>query len=102
MGKGPPKLVAVGHDDYHAEYVGRTRDGRQFFLTTPFVPGEREFIALENLKSFRRDYAKHATSWLSGNGGAPREKAAYDHSSLLVRRRVELPASAVAEEVVGS
>lgn len=46
MAKGPPKLVAVGHDDYHAEYVGRTRDGRQFFLTTPFVPGEREFIAL--------------------------------------------------------
>jgi hypothetical protein len=46
MAKGPPKLVAVDHDDYHAEYVGRTKEGRQFFLTTPFVPGEREFIAL--------------------------------------------------------
>ncbi len=46
MAKGPPKLVALGHDDYHAEYVGRTRDGRQFFLTTPFVPHEREFLAL--------------------------------------------------------
>jgi hypothetical protein len=46
MAKGPPKLVAVDRDDYHAEYVGRTKDGRQFFLTTPFVPGEREFIAL--------------------------------------------------------
>jgi hypothetical protein len=46
VAKGPPKLVAVDHDDYHAEYVGRTKDGRQFFLTTPFVPGEREFIAL--------------------------------------------------------
>jgi hypothetical protein len=46
VAKGPPKLVAVDHDDSHAEYVGRTQDGRQFFLTTPFVPGEREFIAL--------------------------------------------------------
>jgi len=46
MAKGPPKLVAVDHDDYHAEHVGRTTDARQFFLTTPFVPGEREFIAL--------------------------------------------------------
>jgi len=46
MAKGPPKLVTVAHDDYHAEYVGRTRDGRQFFLTTPFVPGKREFVAL--------------------------------------------------------
>ena len=63
---------------------------------------EREFIALENLKSFRRDYAKHATSWLSGNGERPREKPAYDHSSLLVRRRVEQPAIATAGEAAGS
>src|SRR5262245_35688376 len=51
MERGPPKLVKVAHDDYHAEYVGKTRDGRQFFLTTPFVPevgrsSGREFIAL--------------------------------------------------------
>jgi len=53
MAKGPPKTVSIDHDDYHAEYVGRTADGRQFFLTTPFVPAEeagtdtgREFIAL--------------------------------------------------------
>jgi hypothetical protein len=46
MAKGPPKLVAVDHDDYHARYVGRTKDGRQFFLDIPFVPGAREFIAL--------------------------------------------------------
>ena len=51
--KGPPKSVALNHDDYHAEYVGKLKDGRQFFLTTPFVPAERvdspsgrEFIAL--------------------------------------------------------
>jgi len=53
MEKGPPKTVALNHDDYSAEYVGRTKDGRQFFLTTPFVPAKkvgtasgREFIAL--------------------------------------------------------
>jgi hypothetical protein len=51
MAKGPPKLVTLDHDDYAAEYVGRTKDGRQFFLTTPFVPaiGKEpggEFIAL--------------------------------------------------------
>jgi hypothetical protein len=53
MAKRPPKTVTLDHDDYHAEYVGRTKDGRQFFLTTPFVPAEevgtptgREFIAL--------------------------------------------------------
>jgi hypothetical protein len=53
MAKGAPKTVALDHDDYSAQYVGRTKDGRQFFLTTPFVPAEeagsapgREFIAL--------------------------------------------------------
>jgi hypothetical protein len=53
MAKGPPKTVTLDHDDYHAAYVGRMKDGRQFFLTTPFVPAKevgtatgREFIAL--------------------------------------------------------
>jgi hypothetical protein len=53
MAKRPPKRVALNHDDYHARYVGRARDGRQFFLTRPFVPGGtpgasagREFLAL--------------------------------------------------------
>jgi hypothetical protein len=53
MAKGPPKTVALNHDNYHAEDVGRLADGRQFFLTTPFVPADevgtptgREFIAL--------------------------------------------------------
>jgi hypothetical protein len=46
MKPGAPKLIAIDHDDYHAEHVGKTKDGRQFFLTTPFVPSKREFIAL--------------------------------------------------------
>jgi len=53
MAKGPPKTIALNHDEYQAEHVGRLADGRQFFLTTPFVPAVevgsatgREFIAL--------------------------------------------------------
>ena len=46
-----PDLIAINHDDYSARYVGRTADGGQFFLTTPFVPAMggsagREFVAL--------------------------------------------------------
>lgn len=51
MAKRPPKTIALDPDDYAARYVGRTRDGTQFFLTTPFVPAlgqepGREFLAL--------------------------------------------------------
>jgi len=53
MAKGPPKTVTLRPDDYHAEYVGRLDDGRQFFLTMAFVPADtrgsatgREFLAL--------------------------------------------------------
>jgi SMI1-KNR4 cell-wall len=46
-----PSLVAIDHDDYHAKHVGRTSDGRQFFLTTLFEPKSgrnagNEFVAL--------------------------------------------------------
>ncbi|MFN3651367.1 MAG: hypothetical protein ACK47B_17465 [Armatimonadota bacterium] len=50
MPKRPPKSVALVPDDYAARHVGWTEDGRQFFLTTPFVPAVaspgREFLAL--------------------------------------------------------
>ncbi|MGC4895414.1 hypothetical protein [Micromonospora sp. DT31] len=52
MSAGPPRRLAIDPDDYHAEHVGRTADGRQFFLTTPFEPGGQEgeggqeFVAL--------------------------------------------------------
>lgn len=51
MPKFAPKLIKINHDDYHAKYVGRTGDKRQFFLTNPFVPkmggnDGREFLAL--------------------------------------------------------
>lgn len=51
MQGAPPEFVAIEHDDYNARHIGCTADGRQFFLTTPFVPAiggnaGREFIAL--------------------------------------------------------
>jgi hypothetical protein len=51
MPSAPPELVAIDHDEHSAEFIGHTADGRQFFLTTPFVPAlrgdaGREFIAL--------------------------------------------------------
>jgi hypothetical protein len=47
----PPPLIAIDHDDSYAEHVGRTADGRQFFITTPFLPENgddpgREFLAV--------------------------------------------------------
>jgi len=46
-----PDLIAIEHDEYHAKHIGQLSDGRQFFLTTPFVPAiggsaGREFVAL--------------------------------------------------------
>ena len=51
MTDGAPKLIAIDHDDYHAEHIGRTQDGKQFFLTTPFEPAiagksGSEYVAL--------------------------------------------------------
>lgn len=45
-----PRIVAIAHDEHHANHIGRLSDGRQFFLTTPFVPAIGgagcEFVAL--------------------------------------------------------
>ena len=46
-----PVIIAIDHDDYHASHVGTIADGRQFFLTSPFIPAiggsaGREFVAL--------------------------------------------------------
>lgn len=48
---GPPERIKITHDDYHAKYIGRTADGRQFFLSNAFdwaiddKPG-REYVVL--------------------------------------------------------
>jgi hypothetical protein len=46
-----PARIAIDHDNYHAEHIGHTADGGQFFLTTPFTPARgddegQEFVAL--------------------------------------------------------
>ena len=47
-----PSIIAIDYDNYHAKYVGHTGDGRQFFLTTQFIPPlsqhmrSSEFVAL--------------------------------------------------------
>jgi hypothetical protein len=51
MNSQPPTLIAIEHDDYLAEYIGRTSEDRQFFVTTPFIPAlnndpGREFLAV--------------------------------------------------------
>jgi hypothetical protein len=51
MDDSSPKTIAINPDDYDAQHVGRTADGRQFFLTRPFEPAiggrvGREFVAL--------------------------------------------------------
>lgn len=50
MSKQPPKTVTLAPDDDAARFVGRLKDGRQFFVTSPFVPAlrqpGREFLAL--------------------------------------------------------
>jgi len=51
MSDQPPEKVAIEPDEYSARHIGRTADGSQFFLTTPFVPAigdsaGREFVAL--------------------------------------------------------
>jgi hypothetical protein len=83
MAKGPPKLVTLDHNEYEAEHVGRTKDGRQFFLTTPFVPAlgkepGREFIAL-----YVFDKAGHLLSVVIDDLGA---RATMDEPARRARR----------------
>lgn len=41
-----PERITIVPDNYHAKHAGITTDGRQFFLTTPFVPGAGEYLGL--------------------------------------------------------
>ncbi len=44
--EGRPEQIAIDHNSFEAEHVGHTADNGQFFLTTPFEPGGRSFVAL--------------------------------------------------------
>src|SRR5262245_47547333 len=65
----PPSVIAIEHDDHHARHVGRTVDGRQFLVTTPFIPADRghpgrEFIAVYIFDS-EVDSSKRASTILA-------------------------------------
>jgi hypothetical protein len=55
MREHAPDVIAIDHDDHHARHVGHTRDGRQFFLTTPFDPPHGRDAGSEYLALFLFD-----------------------------------------------
>ena len=55
MESGRPQKIAIDHDDYHAEHIGRTNKGEQFFLTTPFEPAINEEKGCEYIALFKFD-----------------------------------------------
>jgi hypothetical protein len=55
MNKGKPEKIAINHDDYHAEHIGRTNTGHQFFLTTPFEPAIGDEKGCEYIALFKFD-----------------------------------------------
>jgi hypothetical protein len=83
---GPPERIAINHDDYHAEHIGRTRDGRQFFVTTLFEPRTDDSPGCEYVARFLFDLAGNLVeSEIQGFG----PRATMDEE----RRRQEGPAS---------
>ena len=57
MNSNKPVTVAIDHDDYHAEHVGRTQEGLQFFLTTPFEAPLSNTQGCEYIALFKFDLA---------------------------------------------
>ncbi|WP_413665360.1 hypothetical protein ACG1BZ_09275 [Microbulbifer sp. CNSA002] len=55
MNPNRPTMIAIDHDDYHAEHIGRTKDRFQFFLTTPFEPARGGAEGCEYIALFKFD-----------------------------------------------
>ena len=55
MPSNKPQKIAIDHDDYHAEHIGITDDGLQFFLTTPFEPAAQNKEGCEYIAMFKFD-----------------------------------------------
>ena len=53
--EGIPETFPINHDDPHAKHIGRTVDGRQFFLTTPFVAAHGRELGGEYIALFTFD-----------------------------------------------
>ena len=56
MKPGKPYKIAIDHDNYHAEHVGKTKSGHFFFLTTPFESARKDFEGCEYIALFLFDY----------------------------------------------
>jgi len=50
-----PEKIAINHDNYSAKHIGRTKDGLQFFLTTPFEPAFPNTKGCEYIALFKFD-----------------------------------------------
>ena len=55
MNSEKPTLISIDHDDYHAEHIGITQTGNQFFLTSPFVPATNGEVGCEYIAVFLFD-----------------------------------------------
>ncbi len=52
---GKPRTIAINHDDYHANCIGKTETGTQFFLTPLFIPASQSNEGSEYLALFKFD-----------------------------------------------
>jgi len=87
MKSAPPDLIAIDHDDYHAEHVGHTRDGRQFFLTNPFEPPHGDDKGGEYVALFLFDRAGNLVAAEIDDFG-PRETVDDDARRSVYERRL--------------
>ena len=90
MSKEPPILIAIDPDDYHATYVGRTADGSQFFLTTPFVPATGDSVGCEFVALYLFDAQGGLREVRINNLGARTEMQDERPESVLKQRLAEL------------
>jgi len=55
MDSTKPKKISINHDDCHAQHIGRTSEGLQFFLTNPFEPALNDAEGCEYIALFKFD-----------------------------------------------
>ncbi len=84
---GIPNTIPINHDDYHAKHIGRTADGRQFFLTTPFVPAYGDEVGCEFIALFIFDAGGALLEAHIDNLG-PRAPLAKDSANKLYNERL--------------
>ncbi len=85
---GIPDTFPINHDDYHAKHIGRTGDGRQFFLTTPFVAAHGKESGAEFIALFTFDANGNFLEASIENLG-PRATIDREAASLLYQQRLE-------------